>query len=236
MASEPDGRPEEVAASAGAGGGAGVRLSSLLALVGRGVGRVARKARPRPRLRRHELSVVACDLRGFTRFSSSVEPDEVVDLLADYYGAIGETVAAFRGSIKEHAGDGTLALVGAPRPVPDHAERALAMALAIGMRSEELLDRWRAAGVDIGLGIGVASGEVTVGDIRAGARLEPVAVGAAVNLASRLCARALAGQVLVAERTVELVREELRRRLERLEPAELKGFARPIPIFQALPP
>jgi len=187
------------------------------------------------RVRRLELSIVACDLRGYTRFSSSVAPEEVVELLAHYYGVIDETVGAFRGSIKEHAGDGTLVLVGASHATDDHAERAVAMALAIGLRSEELFGVWRGTGVEIGLGIGVASGEVLVGDVRAGSRVEPVAVGAAVNLAARLCARAAAGQVLVAERTVELVREDERKGLERLEPALLKGFAQPIAIFRARP-
>ena len=193
----------------------------------------AARARPGANVRRHELSVVACDLRGYTRFSSTVAPEDVVDLLAEYYRAMEETVAAFRGAIKEHAGDGTLVLVGSARPTRDHAERALAMALAIGLRSEELFDSWRSGGIDIGLGVGVASGEVLVGDIRTDSRVEPVAIGAAVNLAARLCARAAAGQVLVAEGTVERVGVDVRRRIERLEPAELKGFAHPIPIFAA---
>lgn len=184
-------------------------------------------------LRRHELSVVACDLRGYTRVSSTVAPEAVVELLAEYYAAIEETVATFRGSIKDHAGDGTLVLVGALRPCRDHAERAVAMALAIGLRSEDLFGGWRLRGIEIGLGIGVASGEVLVGEIRTDSRVEPVAVGASVNLASRLCARAAAGQVLVAEGTVELLRDEARARIERLEAAELKGFAQPIPIFRA---
>jgi adenylate cyclase len=184
-------------------------------------------------LRRHELSVVACDLRGYTRFSSTAAPEDVVDLLAEYYRAVEETVATFRGSIKDHAGDGTLVLVGASRPARDHAERAVAMALAIGLGSEKLFGGWRIGGLEIGLGIGVASGEVLVGNIRTDSRVEPVAIGAAVNLAARLCGRAAAGQVLVAESTVELLRDEVRGGIERLGAAELKGFAQPIPIFRA---
>jgi class 3 adenylate cyclase len=184
-------------------------------------------------LRRHELSVVACDLRGYTRFSAAVAPEDVVELLAEYYAAIEETVATFRGSIKDHAGDGTLVLVGASRPSRDHAEQAVAMALAIGLRSEELFGDWRLHGIEIGLGIGVASGEVLLGEIRTDSRLEPVAIGASVNLAARLCARAPAGHVLVSERTVELLRDEARGGIERLEAVELKGFAQPIPIFRA---
>jgi class 3 adenylate cyclase len=187
-----------------------------------------------PALHRHELSVVACDLRGYTRFSASVPPDEVVALLREHYLRIGEIVATFRGVIKDHAGDGTLVLVGAGRPSGDHADRALAMALTLAAEADEALRRWRRGGVEIGLGIGVASGEVTVGSIEAGPRVEPVAVGAAVNLAARLCTRARPGQILVDERTVALVRGERMGHLQRLEIADLKGFAAPVPIFQAL--
>jgi class 3 adenylate cyclase len=206
------------------------RLSSFVARAIAGFGRV----RPETRLARRELSIVACDLRGFTPFSAAVAPETVVDLLREYYGAIGELVRAAGGTIKDHAGDGTLALVGATRPFPDHAERALSIAIAVGLLGDELRRKWRMAGIEIGIGIGVASGEVTFGSIEAGPRIESVAVGAAVNLAARLCARALAGQILVAERTVELVRSDARRRLERLETAELKGFASPVPIFEAV--
>jgi adenylate cyclase len=211
-----------------------VRLSKLLmGLVSRGIGRRGRAKRSL-RLERHELSVVACDLRGFTLFSSSVAPDHVVELLRQYYGSIGDVVAAFRGRIKDHAGDGTLVLVGAARPSRDHAERALGMAIAIARLGDDLRRRWRHAQIDIGLGIGVASGEVTVGAIEAGSRIESVAVGAAVNLASRLCARARAGQILVDERAAALLRSQAQHRIEPLEAAELKGFVRPVVVFQAL--
>jgi adenylate cyclase len=86
-----------------------------------------------------------------------VAPEHVVELLRQYYGSIGDVVAAFRGRIKDHAGDGTLVLVGAARPSRDHAERALGMALAIAGLGDELRRSWRQAQIDIGLGIGVAS-------------------------------------------------------------------------------
>ena len=210
-----------------------VRLSARLAdLVSRGIARFGRG--PEAPLRRHELSVVACDLRGFTRFSSAVAPEQVVELLRCYYRGIGDAVAASRGTIKDHAGDGALALVGASHPSPDHATRAVSMAIAISLVGDELRRTWHRAGLEIGIGIGVASGEVTVGTIEAGSRIEPVAVGAAVNLASRLCARARAGQILVDERTVELLEADEVGRVEPLDAADLKGFSRPVPIFQAI--
>jgi len=209
-----------------------VRLSARLAgLVARSIARFGRGHAP---LWRHELSVVACDLRGFTRFSSAVAPEQVVELLRCYYRGIGDAVAASRATIKDHAGDGALVLVGASHPSPDHATRAVSMAIAISRVGDELRRSWHRVGLEIGIGIGVASGEVTVGTIEAGSRIEPVAVGAAVNLASRLCARACAGQILVDERTVELLRADELGRVEPLDTAELKGFSHPVPIFQAI--
>ncbi len=216
------------------------RLRRLIAprfffrLVSRRMARLARlEEPPTPRLRRHELSVVAVDLRGFTAFSESAEPAEAVELLREYYGMVGSVVQAFGGMIKEHAGDGTLALVGAAGPSRDHAERAVAMTFAILAGAERFLAPRRSAGLDLGIGIGVASGPVTVGTIEAASRIEPVAVGQPVNLAARLCARALAGEILVDERTLERIREETSGRFEPLEVAALKGFAHPVPIFHA---
>lgn len=200
---------------------------------------VARRGRRQPRsaaaarLRRHELSVVACDLRGYTRFSAAVRDDEVVELLRQHYLRIGEIVASHRGTIKDHAGDGTLVLVGARRPSRDHADRAIAMAREIAARTEAALRGWRRGTAAIGLGIGVASGEVTFGTIEAGRRLETVAVGTAVNLAARLCARARPGQILVDARTVTLAANA---GVEPLETADIDGFAAPVPIFRALAP
>ena len=185
-------------------------------------------------LRRHELSVVRSDLRGFTAFCEVNGADAAVELLRDYYATVAAEVMAFGASIKEHAGDGTLVLVGAIEPSSDHAERAVAMSLSIMVRAEEFLAPHRGAGTVTGLGIGVASGVVSVGSVEAGTRVEPVAVGAAVNLAARLCARAGPGQILVDFRTLQLVRGGGSPRFEALEQARLKGFARPVPIFQAI--
>jgi adenylate cyclase len=181
---------------------------------------------------RTELSVVACDLRGFTAFTETAAPEEIMKLLEEYYGAVGEVVVGFGGSISNFAGDGILALVGAPVAQRDHAARAVGMALEIGQRVDTLLSRWRDLGLHLGIGVGVASGFVTVGVIGGGARLEYTAVGPAVNLASRLCARAEAGQVLADPRVVGSVGDAgAGYRFAKLETAELKGFARPITIF-----
>jgi class 3 adenylate cyclase len=182
---------------------------------------------------RHQLTVVACDLRGFTAFSETSAPEEVIDLLREYYGAVGDVVLESGGTIKDLAGDGILCLVGAPIPLPDHAARATEMALRMLARGGEVLARWKKLGLELGLGVGIASGYVTVGAIESGSRLEYVAVGPPVNLASRLCDRAESGQVLVDQRTVGLVGEN-GLRFEKLEPAELKGFSRAVPVYRVL--
>ena len=180
---------------------------------------------------RIQLSVVACDLRGFTPFAESAAPEEVMELLREYYDTIGAVVSAFGGTVKDLAGDGILCLVGAPIPYADHARRAVDMSLRMRERGGEVLSRWRAMGLDLGLGIGVASGYVTVGVLGGSERLEYAAVGPPVNLAARLCARAESGQILVDQRTVGLVGENDRSRFERLEHEEtLKGLSRPVVI------
>jgi len=181
---------------------------------------------------RVELSVVACDLRGFTAFSETAAPEDVMQLLEDYYGTVGAVVSEFGGSIKDFAGDGILALVGAPIPYEDHAARAVGMALKIRDRAHAILRHWRDLGLELGLGVGVASGFVTVGAVGNTERLEYAAIGPPVNLAARLCSRAEAGQVLADPRAVGLVGNARNGyRFEKIETAELKGFARPVSIF-----
>jgi class 3 adenylate cyclase len=184
---------------------------------------------------RVQLSVVACDLRGFTAFSETAAPEDVFHLLRQYYESIGDVATEFGGTIKDLAGDGVLCLVGAPLAYDDYAARAVTMALAMRERGGEVLERWKRLGLDLGIGIGVASGFATVGAIAAGGRLEYGAVGPPVNLASRLCDRAANGQILVDQRTVGLIDEPEGVSFRRLGEEELKGFARSVPIFEAAP-
>lgn len=184
---------------------------------------------------RVQLSVVSCDLRGFTAFSETAAPEDVFELLREYYETIGEIATELGGTIKDLAGDGVLCLVGAPLPCEDHAPRAIAMALRMRERGSEKLQRWKRLGLDLGIGVGVASGFSTVGAVTAGGRLEYAAFGPPVNLASRLCDRAENGQVLVDQRTVGLIGDEPEGVMFRpLPEAELKGFSKPVPIFEAV--
>lgn len=150
-----------------------------------------------------EITAVSCDLRGFTRVSQLLASDQVVRLLNEYYDAIGKAVAEFGGTIKDYAGDGVLILVGAPLPADDHAKQGLALAHRLQDVVHEVLRRWAGPEMQLGMGVGVASGRVTVGAIGT-TRMEYTAVGPAVNLAARLCAQAQDNEILVDARTAEL--------------------------------
>jgi class 3 adenylate cyclase len=160
-------------------------------------------------------------LRGFTRLSQLLASDQVIRLLNDYYDAIGATVVEFGATLKDYAGDGALVLVGAPLPVPAHAEQGLALAKRLQEATRGVMDHWAGPEMQVGLGIGVASGRVTVGAIGSSSRMEYTAVGPAVNLASRLCAQAKDGEILVDARTAELAGNA---GLETRGRVPLKGF------------
>jgi class 3 adenylate cyclase len=179
------------------------------------------------RRERRQLSVVVCDLRGFTRFASERVSDEVMDLLQRFYRLAGEVAARHGGTVKDHAGDGLLILVGAPLPVKDHAQAAARLALELMREAQPLL---RHEG-ELGLGIGVASGHLTVGAIQGAGRLEYVAVGNAVNLAARLCQRAEAGEVLCDRRTHEALLDLPGLSALTREPERFKGFDDPLPVY-----
>jgi class 3 adenylate cyclase len=179
-----------------------------------------------------ELSVVCCDLRGFTAFTAATSSSKVIAILREYYDAVGAAATECGGTIKDQAGDGVLILVGAPIHYPDHAQRALRLAARIRQVGMQTTERWSDADLSLGVGVGVASGFVTVGVIGAASRLEYTAVGPAVNLASRLCAEAAHAEVLVDPRTIELLGEEVRRPELRLgESLQLKGFQQPVQSY-----
>ncbi len=183
-----------------------------------------------------EVSVVCCDLRGFTAFTEATSSRRVIAILREYYDAVGAAAGAFGGTIKDQAGDGVLVLVGAPVAFADHSRRALEMAKRIRDSGIAITSRWSDAELRLGVGVGVASGYVTVGVIGAASRLEYTAVGPAVNLAARLCSEAVHGQVLVDARTTAMLEAEPGRR--ELQPGEalvLKGFQQPVQSYVLSP-
>ena len=183
-----------------------------------------------------ELSVVCCDLRGFTAFSAATESGKVIQILREYYDAVGVAAASVGGTIKDQAGDGVLILVGAPIRFEDHAHRALELARKIRASGASLTARWSDGDLQLGLGVAVASGFVSVGVIGTASRLEYAAVGSAVNLASRLCSEAANAEVLVDERTVELAgAERSGADLVSCAPRKLKGFPQPVRSYFLAP-
>ncbi len=176
---------------------------------------------------RRVLSVVFCDLRGFTRFARTQNSDLVMNVLEKYYRVVGDIAAQYGGTIKDHAGDGVLILVGAPIPQPDHASRAARLALDLAEQGSALLQE---EAPELGIGVGIATGNTTVGTLKGAGRLEYVAVGNPVNLAARLSDRAAAGEVLADIRTADALHEEMSIHQEMREPEPLKGFPEPIPV------
>ncbi len=155
--------------------------------------------------RRVHVTVVCCDIRGFTAYARARPPEQVIRLLRAFYASVGKAAASAGGTIKDLAGDGALVLIGAPVSFDDHAERALAMGELLRRDTREMLKRHHA---ELGLGVGIATGDVAVGIAGDGARLEYVAVGPAVNLASRLCDRCADGELRVDATTLREARTE----------------------------
>ena len=175
-----------------------------------------------------EITVVSSDLRGFTAFAQAHPSSSVIKTLREYYDAGGQVVIEYGATIKDYAGDGILILVGAPLPVDQHASRGLEMAEKIREVSVEVTRRWSTEAYPLGVGIGVATGLVTVGIIGSASRWEYTAVGPAVNLASRLCERAQHREILVDSRTVEMAPLA---RVERKQPLNIKGFSDPVDLY-----
>ena len=175
-----------------------------------------------------EISAVYCDIRGFTPYAEQQETEKVMGLLRRYYDAVGAAATEVGGTIKDYAGDGVLILIGAPLPYPDGAARALRLAETLVRGTRSVLEPTKGSEHDLGLGIGIASGPVSVGVV-GGARLEYVAVGSTVNLAARLCQIARSGQILLDRRTRELLGDD--RRLTEEARVTLKGFSEPVPDY-----
>lgn len=168
-----------------------------------------------------EISVVSCDLRGFTAYATAHPSSRTIEVLRDYYNVVGKVVAEHGATIKDYAGDGILILVGAPLAIPDHAKVSLQIAERIRSEGRVLTKRWSTSRGRLGIGIGVATGFVTVGVIGSDSRLEYTAVGPAVNLASRLCEEARDKEIWVAPRTAELAGQE---QMKPQRVGNIKGF------------
>ncbi len=175
---------------------------------------------------RREVTVVFCDLRGFTAFSETAEPEEVMNILGEYHTAVGAIIHNFQGTIEHFAGDGLMAMLNDPLPCPEPCVQAVRMATEMRAAVSDLTAKWRKHGFDLGFGVGIAHGYATLGRIGFEGRFDYAAIGAVPNLAARLCEEARDGQILIDGKVgaaVEAIAE-----LEPLEELKLKGFHRPI--------
>jgi class 3 adenylate cyclase len=175
---------------------------------------------------RREVTVVFCDLRGFTAFAETSEPEEIMNTLRDYHAAVGAIIHKFEGTIERFAGDGLMAMLNDPVPIPEPCAQAVRMAAEMRAAVGGLSDKWRKHGFNLGFGVGIAHGYATLGRIGFEGRFDYAAIGTVTNLAARLCAEAKDGQILIdgkVQVAVEAIAE-----LEPLEELTLKGFHRPI--------
>jgi len=178
---------------------------------------------------RREVTVVFCDLRGFTAFAEAAEPEEVIAILRDYYGALGALIDKFEGTVERFAGDGIMVLFNDPLPCEVPWAKAVQMAVAMRDGVAKLVANWRTRGHELGFGIGIAHGFATLGCIGFEGRFQYSATGTVANLASRLCDQAHNGQILVDTKVraeVEALAE-----LESIGELDLKGFRRPVKAF-----
>jgi len=181
---------------------------------------------------RREVTVVFLDLRGFTSFAETAEPEEVMSVLHEYHAEMGRMILAHGGTLERFAGDGMMVFFNDPVPVPDGPERAVRMVLAMHNRLSEMAGKWRKRGFDLGFGAGIAQGYATIGAVGFEGRWDYGAIGTVTNVAARLCAEAKPGQTLIAQRVLASVED-----LVEVEPVgelPLKGLLRPVVAFNVL--
>jgi adenylate cyclase len=183
---------------------------------------------------RREITALFCDLRGFTGFSESSDPEDVMALLAEYHAAIGTTINKYSGTLERYAGDGVMVIFNDPVPVENPALQAVLMALDMRSAIEALMEKWRLLGHDIGFGIGIAHGFATLGTIGFEGRRDYAAIGTVSNVASRLCDEAKPGQILISARVLLAVDKAVT--VEPVGEFELKGIRRPMAAFNVLAP
>jgi len=175
---------------------------------------------------RREITVVFLDLRGFTAFAETSEPEEVMGVLREYHVAMGRTILEHEGTLERFTGDGMMIFFNDPVPVPDAPERAVRMAAAMREQVDELLVKWRKRGYELDFGVGIAQGYATIGAIGFEGRRDYAAIGSVTNLASRLCDEAKANQIVVSRRVYGMVEAFVDGRA--IDDLILKGFNHPV--------
>ncbi len=181
---------------------------------------------------RKQLTIFFADIRGFTAFSDMAEPEEVIALLNTYLSKMTDLVFKYEGTLDKFLGDGMLVFFNDPVPQPDHAKRAVQMAMDMQERAREIGSEWSIGDSPLRLGIGISTGYVTVGTIGSEHRMEYTVVGTQVNLAARLVNVAEPGQIIINQRTFDLVRDVVD--VVEVGPFTVKGFQKPVVAYSVL--
>lgn len=182
--------------------------------------------------RRRDITVVFVDLRGFTGFTETAEPEEVMGVLREYHAELGRAIMAYDGTIEHFAGDGVMILFNAPLPVENHELQAIRMALRIRESIASLAKGWKKHGYSLGFGVGIAGGYATIGTIGFEGRFDYGAIGTVTNLAARLCGEASDGQILIAPRIFSKTEAQIE--VAPVGELTLKGFSRPVLAYNVL--
>jgi class 3 adenylate cyclase len=178
---------------------------------------------------RREIVVVFCDLRGYTAFNETAEPEEVLDFLREYHGALGPLVSQFEGTLDQFSGDGIMVFFNDPVPIPDPAERAVKMAVAMREAASTLVAALRERGRELGFGAGIAQGYATLGQIGFSERSGYTAIGTVCNVAARLCGEAKDGQILLSQRVNVALKGSTA--TEQVGALTLKGLTQPVVTY-----
>jgi len=181
---------------------------------------------------RRDIVVLFCDMRGFTAFSETAEPEDVMAVLREYHSALGPLIHRYEGTLERFTGDGMIVIFNDPVPCPDPALRAVRLALDMRDAVVSLTQLWADRGHEIGFGVGIAQGYATLGRIGFEGRFDYTAMGTVTNLAARLCAEAKPGQILVTRRVAGAI--DSLADLEPLGDIVLKGLSRPVAVLNVI--
>jgi class 3 adenylate cyclase/CheY-like chemotaxis protein len=181
---------------------------------------------------RRDVTVVFLDLRGFTAFAETAEPEEVMGVLREYHAAMGQLIMEHEGTLECFIGDGMMVIFNDPVPVPNPQERAVRMTLAMRERNEELSRKWSKLGYELGFGVGIAQGYATIGAIGFEGRWDYGSIGTVCNLASRLCGEAKPGQILLPQRFLPSIADLAE--VEAVGELSLKGFQRSVAAYNVV--
>jgi class 3 adenylate cyclase len=181
---------------------------------------------------RSEVTALFCDIRGFTAFAESADPEDVIKLLQEYHVAVGQKIQQYGGTLERFVGDGVMAIFNDPIPVDRPASQAVRMALSLRRELSELVLKWQRMGHDLGFGIGISQGFATMGIIGFEGRLDYAAIGTVSNVASRLCGQAAAGEILISGRVFVAVENEVT--VEPRGELSVKGMRRPLAAYAVI--